>query len=140
MYKSDNIILWSTFIILNIFFYFYKLLVDVDTLSIVVSFLSIYFGFLITSFSIMISSDEVKKLYLKKDEEDNSLNLLERLNNYYKFAIYASLTTIIAIIIILIFKLYNLTFILPACIYVILYPVKTIFKILFDLFTNKKVL
>lgn len=89
----------------------------------------------------MINSKEIKKLNLKKDPEDNSLTLLYRLANYYKFAIFASLFSILYVLSISILNiLSNYSFIIPGLIALAILPVKEIFNILFNLFTNKKVL
>ncbi len=140
MYKFDVIISIIITILIGTICFFTGFSVEKNVLSALMSFLAIYFGFLLTSISIMINSSEVKKLYLKTDPEDNSLNLLERLSNYYKVAIFSCLITIILVIIFLFFNMKKFTFMLPAFIFYILYPTKTLFKILFDVFTNKKVL
>lgn len=140
MYKSDTIIL--SIIILGVIaveIFFKPDFSHENNLNSIISFLSIYFGFLITSFSIMINSDELKKLYKKTDSENNGMNLLERLAEYYKLSIFSTLLTIICILLIILFNINFLyTFIIPLII-ISLYPIRTIFKILFDLFTNKKI-
>lgn len=140
MYKFDKIFSITIFILIGTICFFTKFSIEKSILSTLMSFIAIYFGFLLTSISIMINSSEVKKLYSKTDPENNSLNLLERLSNYYKVAIFSCLITIILIIIFLFFKLEKFTFIIPSFIFYILYPTKTLFKILFDVFTNKKVI
>lgn len=140
MYRLDNIFITLIFVAVGSVCYFTRLSILAENLSPLLTFLSIYFGFLITSFSIMLNSKELKKLYNKVDNEDNSINLLERLANYYKFAIFSSLMTIILVLICFFGNYNQFTFILPAFVVLILYPVKTIFKILFALFTNKKIL
>lgn len=141
MYKFDNKIVGISFLILIVVCYKFKFIIQKTDVSAIISFLSIYFGFLVTSFSIMINSTEIKKLYTKKDPEDNSLTLLHRLANYYKFSLGCSLFTIITLLIAStsgVLGIYSK--ILPSLILLSLYPINEIFKILFNLFTNKKVL
>lgn len=140
MYKADTIILSIIILcVLVVEFFFKPDFSHENNLNSIISFLSIYFGFLITSFSIMINSDELKKLYKKTDSENNGINLLERLAEYYKLSIFSTLLTIICILLMVLFNINFLyTFIIPLII-ISLYPIRTIFKILLDLFTNKKI-
>lgn len=141
MYKIDNFLAILIFLIISFLCFKFNFKLEKQDVSSIISFLSIYFGFLITSFSIMINSDEVKKLNTKKDPEDNSLTLLYRLGNYYKFAIFSSLFTIIFLLLVSALNILNLTsFIIPGFIVFLLFPVKEIFNILFNLFTNKKII
>lgn len=141
MYKLDTFLAIIIFIIVSLLCFKFHFSIEKQDTSSIISFLSIYFGFLITSFSIMINSNEIKKLNLKKDPEDNSLTLLYRLANYYKFAIFASLFSILYVLSISILNILSkYSFIIPGLIALCIFPVKEIFNILFNLFTNKKVL
>lgn len=140
MYKIDVIICVIAMILLTFLSFKLEFQLNINDISNIITFLSIYFGFVLTSFSIMTNNDEIKKLRNKPDSEDNFLTLLERLSNYYKFNIFCSIITILILLIINPFKIYfYVSILIPGFIFIILYSGKTILKILFDLFLDKKV-
>lgn len=139
MYKNDNIFSIIILVVISILSYFIQTELSSDILTSLMTFLSIYFGFLITSFSILISSEEIKKLYKKADPEDNAINLLERLANYYKVAISSCILSVIIMLLLLIFNITQIFFIILGLVIYSIYPMRMIFKILFDVFTNKKI-
>jgi len=141
MYKQDIII--SS--ILIVFFIKISSLLDVslheNSRSDFITFFTVYLGFIMATFAIMAENKEIKELYKIPDEEDNNIRLLHRLANYF----LTNLTfIIIAIIVLLLSDLFPIVNCIASKVviglfFATIYSSIMLIKILFDIFTNKKV-
>lgn len=103
-----------------------------------ITFITVYLGFIMTTFSILSGNEEVKKLNMKKDPEDNYLMLNYRLLNYFKYTFVFGLS---AVFLLLISDMLGIDFITSKIILSLLVCMGlasyTPTKILSDIFLNK---